>query len=178
MRKHLPKGPLPWLRRLYQASRLGGCGQGAHFDPNVKLMRYPQNIYIGNHAVVKEGARLCACNARASIHVGENTTVGYHTFIFASERVTIGANCLIAPFVYIVDSNHRAERSALINHQGNDVAAVEIAEDVWLGVGAKVLSGVEIGRGAIVAAGAVVTTNVEPYTIVGGIPARKIGERK
>jgi acetyltransferase-like isoleucine patch superfamily enzyme len=52
-----------------------------------------------------------------------------------------------------------------------------IEDDVWIGHGATVLKGVRIGRGAVVAAGAVVTRNVEPYTVVGGVPARLIGRR-
>jgi galactoside O-acetyltransferase len=54
-------------------------------------------------------------------------------------------------------------------------APVAIDDDVWIGAGAIVLPGVRIGRGAIVGAGAVVTGNVEPFTIVGGVPARPIG---
>lgn len=178
LRKHLPAGAIPWLRWLYQAQRLGRCGNGAHFDKNVKLMRYPRNIFVDQYAVIKEGARLCACNASASLRIGKNTTVGYHAFIFASRDIQIGDDCLLAPFVYIVDSNHGSSREQRINQQGNMTAPVAIGNDVWLGVGARILAGVEVGTGAVVAAGAVVTSSVAPYTVVGGIPAKRIGERK
>jgi len=178
LRKHLPRGPVPRLRWLYQWRRLGRCGRGVHFDENVRLMRYPQSIFVCDHAVIKEGARICACNEHASVRIGRNTTVGYYSFVFASASVDIGDDCLIAPFVYIVDSNHGTSRDLRINQQGNRARPIEIGDDVWIGVGGKLLAGTRVGTGAIVAAGAVVSGNVEPYSIVGGIPARKIGERE
>jgi acetyltransferase-like isoleucine patch superfamily enzyme len=54
---------------------------------------------------------------------------------------------------------------------------VHIGDDVWIGYGAVVLSGLSIGRGAVVAAGAVVTSDVDPYDIVAGNPARRVGRR-
>lgn len=128
--------------------------------------------------VIKSGARLCACNAQAQISIGENTTVGYHTYMFASEKITIGGNCLIAPFVYLVDSDHSIAKDQLINQQTNQTAAIEIGNDVWIGTGAKILKGVRVGDGAVIAAGALVKDDVAPYAIVGGIPAKKISERQ
>ena len=127
--------------------------------------------------VLKSGAKLCPCNPQASIHIGDNTTVGYHTFMFASNKIEIGHDCLIAPFVYLVDSDHNIDRSSLINQQGNSTAPIKIGNDVWIGTGAKILKGVSIADGAIIAAGAIVKDDVEAYSIVGGIPAKKISER-
>ena len=141
-------------------------------------MRFPKNIFLGPNMVLKTGARLCACNERATIHIGENTTIGYHTYLFASAGISIGDNCLIAPFVYLVDSDHSIERQELINRQPNQTAPIVVGNDVWIGTGAKILKGVTIGEGAVIAAGALVKDDVAPYTIVGGIPAKKISERK
>ncbi len=140
-------------------------------------MRYPKNISLGANMVLKSGARICACNERAVVSIGENTTFGYHSYLFASERIEIGSNCLIAPFVYLVDSDHTIARDQLINKQPNQTAAIEIGDDVWIGTGAKILKGVRIGTGAVIAAGALVKDDVEAYAIVGGIPAKKISER-
>ena len=85
---------------------------------------------------------------------------------------------MIAPFVYIVDSNHEIAKGKLINQQVNKTAPIEIGNDVWISTGAKILKGIKIGNGAVIAAGAVVTQDVSPYSIYGGIPAKKIGERK
>lgn len=177
LRKHLKPTLFSRWRYWQQSRRLGYCGPGIHFERDVHLMRYPQNISLGANMVVKTGARICACNEKAQVSIGENTTFGYHTFLFASERITIGANCLIAPFVYLVDSDHSIARDQLINRQPNQTAPIEIGDDVWIGTGAKILKGVRVGTGAVIAAGALVKDDVEPYSIVGGIPAKKISER-
>ena len=177
LRKHLKRGIFTRLRYWRYKQQLGDCGPGVYFEPQVHLMRYPKNIHLGAHLVLKSGARICACNERARISIGDNTTVGYHTYLFASDSITIGANCLIAPFVYLVDSDHSIARDELINRQPNQTSPIVIGNDVWIGTGAKILKGVTIGDGAVVAAGALVKDDVAPYTIVGGIPAKKISER-
>ena len=177
LRKYLKFNIFNWIRLFRNWTILGSCGNRVFFDSNVKIMRFPKNIFIKNAVVIKEGVRICSCNEFAKIIIGNNTTIGYHTFIFASERIEIGNNCLIAPFVYIVDSNHASSRESLINEQENKTAPIIIGNDVWVGVKATILSGVKIGDGAIIGAGAIVDKNVDPYSIVGGIPARNIGER-
>lgn len=177
LRRHL-KPTLASKYRYWRFKRkIGYCGTGIFFEKNVGILRYPQNVSLGARMVIKEGTRICACNDRSFIIIGDNTTIGYHTFIFASEKIEIGNDCLIAPFVYVVDSDHEILRSAPINSQPNTMSAVTIGDDVWIGTGAKILKGVKIGHGAVIAAGAVVNTDVEPYAIAGGIPAKKIGER-
>ena len=177
LRKHLKPTFLSRYRYWRQSRRLGYCGPGIYFERDVHLMRYPENISLGANMVIKTGARICACNEKATVSIGENTTFGYHTFLFASEQITIGANCLIAPFVYLVDSDHSIARHQLINRQPNQTAPISIGDDVWIGTGAKILKGVSVGTGAVIAAGALVKDDVEPYAIVGGIPAKKISER-
>lgn len=178
LRNHLKRTLAVRWRYWRQKQRLGQCGPGIFFEPGVHLMRFPKNIHLGANMVLKSGARLCACNETAHISIGENTTVGYHTYLFASASITIGNNCLIAPFVYLVDSDHSIAREELINRQPNQTAPITIGDDVWIGTGAKVLKGVTVGDGAVIAAGALVKDDVAPYTIVGGIPAKKISERQ
>ncbi|HBH06889.1 MAG TPA: galactoside O-acetyltransferase [Flavobacteriales bacterium] len=174
--KHL-KWTLAVKWRLYNFKRkTGSCGK-VYFENNIRILRYPKNVSLGNHLVIKEGVRVCSCNEKAKISIGDNTTVGYHSFLFASAGISIGRDCLIAPFVYIVDSDHGVLREKPINQQPNAAEEISIGNDVWLGTGAKILKGVTIGDGAIIAAGALVKSNVEPYAIYGGIPAKKIGER-
>ncbi|MEP5611378.1 MAG: acyltransferase [Cyclobacteriaceae bacterium] len=178
LRKHL-KFTEKHLRRLSKLQKkLRRCGDGVFIEKNVKVLRYPQNVSIGDNVVLKEGARVCPCNETATVQIGSNTTIGYHTFIFSSKSIIIGDNCLIAPFVYLVDSDHEIDRDQLINEQPNQTSPIEIGNDVWLGTGAKILKGVKIGDGAVVAAGAIVSKDIAPYEIFGGIPAKKIGERK
>jgi len=178
LRKHLKFTVKNKLRAFIQGNRIGYLGKRVFIDKNVELLRFPKNISVNNGAVLKEGARICACNEKATISIGENTTVGFHTFIYASEKIKIGDNCLIAPFVYIVDSNHSIEKGTLINQQSNITEEVIIGNDVWLGTGAKILKGTVIEDGAVIAAGAIVSGLVKANEIFGGVPAKKIGERK
>ncbi|MDA3883773.1 MAG: acyltransferase [Bacteroidales bacterium] len=176
-RKHLVFTRKHRLRLRKAQKTLGLCGKAVHVDKNVEFMRFPQNISIHDNVAIKEGVRICSCNTQATISIGENTTIGYHNFIFASEKILIGANCLIAPFVYIVDSDHQIQKNKLINQQENSTAPITIGNDVWIASNVTILKGVTIEDGAIIAAGSVVKDHVPAFTIYGGIPAKKIGER-
>lgn len=177
LRKHLKFTLKNRIRSLIQRKRLAHLGTNVFIDRNVRILRYPKNITIQNNVVIKEGTRICSCNEHSKLEIGENTTIGYHNFIFCSERIKIGSNCLIAPFVYIVDSNHQIKKGILINQQENITAPIEIGNDVWIASNVTILKGVKIGDGAVIASGAVVNQNVESNSIYGGIPAKKIGER-
>ena len=86
---------------------------------------------------------------------------------------------MMAPNVAIIATNHVCDRTDIpMNAQGAVERMITIEDDVWIGYGAIILGGVTIGNGSIVAAGAVVTTDVQPYTIVGGVPAQSIKCRK
>lgn len=178
VRKHLKYNFMNKFRVLVQYFRVGEIHSNVYLDNNVELMRFPKNIYIKPNVIIKEGVRICSCNEEAVIHIGENTTIGYHSFVFASKSITIGNNCLVAPFTYLVDSNHSIERSTLINQQPNELDSIVINDDVWIASNVTVLKGVEIGRGAVIAANSVVNKSVPEYEIWGGSPAKKIGERK
>jgi acetyltransferase-like isoleucine patch superfamily enzyme len=101
--------------------------------------------------------------------------------------LTIGNFCSIANGVkFILSSEHPMNHLTtypvreLILHNGMDSTSkgnIQVDDDVWIGCGAMILSGVHIGQGAVVAAGAIVTKDVEPYAIVAGVPARVTGSR-
>ena len=177
LRKHLKYGIIIIIRSWLQSLRLGFLGKKVYIETNVRLMRYPKNIFIDDEVIIKEGTRICSCNNKALIKIGKRTTIGYHNFLFASERITIGDDCLIAPFVYLVDSNHQMKKGKLINQQPNITEPIKIGNDVWIASNVTILKGVEIGDGAIIAANSVVNKIVPPYEIWGGSPAIKIGER-
>ena len=113
-----------------------------------------------------------------SLIIGKGTSIGFHNFIFASNEIIIGENCLIAPFVYLVDSNHTTNREKQINKQKNTTAPIKIGDDVWLSSNVTILKGVSIGDGAVIAANSVVNNNVPSYEIWGGSPAKKINVRE
>ena len=176
-RSHLRYTAMHWVRWRWQSFRLGYLGKGVIFEPGSCCLRFPENIRLAEQVVLKKHAELCVCNREASIQIGERTTIGHYAFIYASKRIEIGSDCMIAPFVYMVDSDHGTERNRPMNQQLNLTAPIRIGNDVWIATGAKILRGVTVGDGAIIAAGAVVNQDVPPYAIAGGMPARVIGER-
>lgn len=120
-----------------------------------------------------------------SICVGDNVNLGYRPVLIAAlSRIVIGDNVMLGPQVTIRGGNHRIDvvGKAMIEvgeaeKRPEDDPGVIIESDVWIGTRAIILAGVTIGRGSVVAGGAVVTQSVAPYSIVGGNPARLIRMR-
>ncbi len=112
------------------------------------------------------------------IRAGRNWRVNSGVFIDARGGLTIGDDVLIGPNVVLVTSEHQwTDPARPIAVQGHRVEPVTIEDDVWIGANAVITPGVTLARGTVVGAGAVVTESTEPYTIVGGVPARRIGDR-
>ncbi|MGA3291938.1 MAG: acyltransferase [Candidatus Microgenomates bacterium] len=110
----------------------------------------------------------------AGIIIGEDTIVGDHVFLDGRAKLTIGNHVDMASSVMIYNSEHDLEKE---NFSAR-TEPVEIGDYVFIGPRAIILPGVKIGKGAVVAAGAVVTKDVPEFKIVGGVPAVVIGERK
>ncbi|WP_375583317.1 acyltransferase [Cyclobacterium xiamenense] len=107
----------------------------------------------------------------AELEIGEGTFINTACIISASERISIGKNCQVANQVIIMDGDfHGVENRSEKGKSG----AITIEDGAWLATRCMVLKGVHIGKGATVAAGSVVTKDVPPYTLVGGVPARVI----
>lgn len=109
-----------------------------------------------------------------NIKIGEGSIIGDNIFLDGRDKLVIGSHVDIASGVMIYNSEHdiNSENFAPI------IAPVEIGDYVFIGPRAIILPGVKIGKGAIIAAGAVVTKDVEEFAIIGGVPAQPIGERK
>ena len=149
--------------------RFDGDNYVGHFthlhDCNVGRMSY-----FGSRCtfISTDIGSFCSIAADVRIIAGEHPThtwISTHTAFYSSNCVT-GVSFAEEnkfPEVKYADEEHRR--------------IVTIGSDVWIGFGVRILNGVHIGDGAIIAAGAVVTKDVEPYSIVGGIPAKKIGQR-
>jgi acetyltransferase-like isoleucine patch superfamily enzyme len=165
------------LRRIWLRNKLGSIGENVCVENNVRFLRHPKNIILGSHLIIKEGARLCPTHPKAKISIGDWTTIGHHTFLFSSFEISIGANCLIAPFCYLIDSDHGTHADTLIREQKMTASPITIGDDVWLGKGVTVLIGVTIGKGCVVGAGSVVTKDLPPYSIAAGSPAKIVSRR-
>ena len=115
-----------------------------------------------------------------SIVLRDRVFVGFGCDFNVRRRLEIGSDCLIASGCKFIDHDHGTARGEVPMRAQTAGAEAEIVleEDVWLGVNVVVLKGVRIRRGAIVAASAVVTSDVPAYEIWGGIPARKLSERR
>ena len=112
------------------------------------------------------------------LEIGNNITINTNVQLGASGgRIVIGNNVLIGPNVVLRAADHGIARSSIIQSQPPQGGEIIVEDDVWIGSNAVILRNVKLGLGCVVAAGAVVTGNVEPYVVVGGIPARKISER-
>ena len=110
--------------------------------------------------------------------IGSGTAIGAFAWIGASGTVRIGKDVLLGPRVVILPENHRFDDvSRTIKSQGVQRAGVTIEDDCWIGANVTILAGVTIRSGSIVAAGAVVRSDVEPGTVVGGVPARALKQR-
>lgn len=112
------------------------------------------------------------------IVVGDTVFIGTNCEFNINEGIQIGNDCLIASGCKFIDHDHGINVDHLMHSQVGLQIPITIGNDVWLGCNVIVLKGVVIGDGAIVAAGAVVTKPIPAYEIWGGIPAKKIGDRK
>lgn len=130
-------------------------------------------IEIGSKAVIYFGAEI---RAPQNLKIGEGSIIGDQAILDARNGITIGANVNFSSGVHIWTEQHDHEDPDFkCNSDGSYRVIIE--DRAWLGPRTTILRGVTIGVGAVVAAGAVVTKDVAPYMIVGGIPARNIGER-
>ena len=110
------------------------------------------------------------------LHIGRGRIVGDKALLDARNGIRIGCNVNLSSDVHIYTEQHD-HRDPWFRCNSDGSFGVTICDRAWIGPDTTLLPGVTVGEGAVVAAGAVVTGDVAPYTIVAGIPARKIGER-
>jgi acetyltransferase-like isoleucine patch superfamily enzyme len=108
-----------------------------------------------------------------NIHIGNNVVINRHIYLDGRIGIRIKNNVSISPDVYIISMEHDPNDSKFATRGGEIV----IEDHVWIGSRATILPGLHIGEGAVIAASAVVTKDVEPYQIVAGVPAKYIGQR-
>lgn len=154
-------------------------GQGAYLDQGVYLHACPQGISIGSETLVMHGSVLHVYNFRgiphSGIRIGRKSLIGEYNVIRGQGGVQIGDRVYTSPFVQILAVNHvfdDPDRPFI--DQGITAQGITVEDDVWIGSGAVLTDGVKVGAGSVIAAGAVVTRDVAPRTVVAGTPARFI----
>jgi acetyltransferase-like isoleucine patch superfamily enzyme len=163
-------------------------------------LKNPGNITLGSDVVIENFARLECIGKSAGLTIGDGSFIRPYTYLKADGgKITIGSKCTfndfsfingagdvtigndvhIASHVVIVSMNHIYNDTAKhISAQGITCKGITIEDDVWIGTSAVILDGVTVGKGSVVAAGAVVTKTVLPYSIVGGVPAKLLKKRE
>lgn len=138
------------------------CGKGVYIRPMSSDIKGIENLSIGDGTSIPKGSTIYC--TRAPLTIGKKVIFGPHpTIITGDHRINIIGK-------YIVDV------SEVVKGSGHD-APVVIDDDVWCGANVTILKGVTIGRGCVVAAGAVVTKSFPPYCVIGGVPAKLLKMR-
>jgi acetyltransferase-like isoleucine patch superfamily enzyme len=187
--------------RLFKLTAAGVVSVGSH----VRVIGPRANIVFGKRCKIDTGVILQAI-CRSKLQFGDDVTIcegtlirpsghwggnlgfgmtmgnrssfGAYSFIGCSGSLKIGDDVMIGQRITIVAENHNhSDCQRPMNQQGVNNRGVIVGNDVWIGSCVTILDGVTIGDHAIVAAGAVVTQDVAPYSIVGGVPARQIRSR-
>ena len=126
---------------------------------------------IGDYSVIESFA--CVNNAVGDVMIGDHTRIGLHNTIIGP--VEIGSHVNLAQGITVTALNHNFDDTEKrIDEQGVSTNPVTIEDDVWIGANAVILPGVTIGNHCVVAAGAVVTKDVPPHSLVAGVPAKVI----
>jgi len=153
-------------------------------EKNVKVRRTAKfyttgggKIYLGKGVDVRDFVIFDTFGGE--IRIGENSLINHFCVIYGHGGLTIGSRVMIATHTVIIPANHiYADPKMSIMYQPETRKGIQIEDDVWIGSGVKILDGVIIGRGSVVGAGSVVTKSIPPYSVVVGVPARIIKNRK
>lgn len=170
-----------WIRHL-----VGSIGENISIGIDCQLQGGgSKSIYIGSQTVIGKhcilGCWLKYKDKKYSpvIRIGDGTSIGEYCHITAAKEVIIGDGVLTGWFCYISDNNHGTVDINTLHQRPADrdlyiKGSVQIGNNVWMGDRVCILSGVKIGDGAVIAANAVVTKDVPPYSVVAGVPAKVI----
>jgi acetyltransferase-like isoleucine patch superfamily enzyme len=199
-------GPLPGalgllLRQKFYRYLFVNIGRNVVFGKSITI-RHPGKIKIGDNVVIDDYAVLDAKGTEnegisigdnviigrntvlscknGNLTIGENTNIAMNCFIQSAKEVVIGKNVLFAAYCYVIGGgDHETNRTDIpIIAQGQIVKGITIEDNCWIGAGVNILDGVSIARDSIIGAGAVVTKSVSEFSIVGGVPARLLYDRK
>jgi len=160
----------------FRREDLAAIGENVVIEHGALILK-PERVKIGSNVYIGHYAILRGYDTNDLV-IGNDTWIGQFCYINSAGGVEIGSRVGVGPYVKMMSSEHAEEgRDVPVLFCDLEFARVKVEDDSDIGMGAIILPGVTVGKGSIVGAGAVVTRDVEPYSIVAGVPARKIGER-
>lgn len=134
-------------------------------------------IELWKEVIVRQNCHVEAWGG--SLTMGCNSSLNIGCYVVAMQEITIGENVMIGPYAVIVDHDHGTENAGVpMVLQKMKTAPITIQDDVWIGAHVTITKGVQIGRGAIIGANAVVTRDIPDHCIAAGVPAKVIGRRQ
>lgn len=132
--------------------------------------------WIGSHSFLKVSFSLN--ESGKYIRIGNNVGIGEFAHLGGAGGLSIGDDCIIGPYLSCHPENHRfLDGQELIRLQGTERKGISIGKNCWIGAKVTILDGVHIGDNCVIAAGAVVTTNMPDNAVIGGVPAKVIKSR-
>ena len=169
------------IRLIYWKRKIGGYDSYFNFHKGITILN-PKCLIVGKGVGIGSGTFIGPVTSYAGefysplIVIGEGTWVGKNCSIASIDRVEIGRNVLFAGCVHITDHSHGFDdiNMPIAPQKLMSKGPVVIEDDCWLGFSCEILSGVHVGKHSIIAARAVVTKDVPPYSVVAGNPARII----
>jgi len=171
-------GPARFVRTWLLRAAGMRVGEGTWL-PKIHVT-WPHQVSLGRRCRLEHGVYFHfdgVWKPGPSIVVGDRCFLGAGCEFNARLRIEVGNQCLIAAGSRFVDHDHDLSGVGPLPPRSGLSAPIVLHDRAWIGANAVILKGVEIGEGAVIAAGAVVTKSVPPNEIHGGIPARRIGER-
>lgn len=170
-----------WIKRYLghfgNESSIGiGCQLNGGGNKNIFI---GDNTGIGKYVIFGCYKHYMDIEHEPKIIIGNNTFIGDYSQISAAKEVRIGNGVLTGRFVYISDNNHgKSDLSDLHKRPSQRNLYIKgpviIGDNVWIGDKVSILSGITIGEGSIIGCNAVVTHDIPPYSVVGGVPAKRI----
>ncbi len=159
-------------------------GNRINFKASKSILSSSTRILINGNSEITFAGKICTernvdikAENGGKIYIDKSVFINSNSMITCLDCIYIGARTLIGPSVLIFDHDHDFEKDfelGVSEERHFITKPIRIEEDSWIGANVVILKGVSIGKGAVVAAGSVVTKDVEPYSVYAGCPARKI----